>query len=186
MAFADHEVIDNQMFDPSRFTIPFAVNDLEGLGKLRPRDLMALTRQDLLEFNLTPEFEAGRVTSAGVALNQLLGNGWGAFGRLVGYDSENTGTDYEGNRLPYLPEQAGAVGVTWVDPGGFALVTRLVHRGERFTDEANAGERQAGWSGACDLFWESPSKRWLVRVAADEVGNPDLDTQYTAEVNARF
>ncbi len=186
MAFADHEEIDNRMFDPARFTLPFAVNELESLGKLRPRDPMALTRQDLLEFVNTPEYEAGRVTSAGAALNQLLGGGLGVFARCTTFASKNTGASCEGNRLPYLPELAGALGVSWVDPGGWTFVTRFVHRGERYTDEANTVLLQEGWSGSCDLFWESPDKRWLARLAADEMGNPDRDTQYTAEVDVRF
>lgn len=181
-AYLDHKEIDNNRF---RLT-PFALNELESLSKLRPRRLGALANDDMLEFVNTPEYDGGRIRSGGVALNHLLTERWGVFGRYVATSSRNTGSAFKGNRVPYLPRHTAAFGATWASPDGWYFVSRLVHRSSRFRDEANLAELKPGWSGAFDLFWQSRDKQWLFRLSADDAFDRNRPTQYTAEMNLRF
>lgn len=165
---------------------PFTVSDLETLNRLTSRDLGALARDDMLEFNLSPDYEAGRIRTAGATVNHLLNRNWGIFGRYLHTSSENTGTAFAGNKLPYLPRQAVALGATWIDPSGWYFISRLVHRSARFKDEANIQALNAGWNGAFDLYWQPRDKRWLFRVSADDAFDRNKSTQYTAEITIRF
>ncbi len=165
---------------------PFAVNDLETLDRLTSRDLGALARDDLLEFALTPDYEAGRIRRAGAAFNRLLGREWGLFGRVLRTTSENTGPTYPGNRLPYLPQQAVAAGASWVNPAGWYFIGRAVHRSGRYRDAANTQALEAGWSGAFDLYWQSHDKRALLRFSVDDAWDKNTHPQYTAEATLRF
>lgn len=181
-AYLDHKKIDNNRF---RLT-PFALNELESLTKLRPRRLGALANDDMLEFVNTPEYDGGRIQSGGIALNHLLTDRWGVFGRYVATSSRNTGSAFRGNKVPYLPRHTVAFGATWASPDGWYFVSRLVRRSSRFSDEANLVALKPGWSGAFDLFWQSRDKQWLFRLSADDAFDRNRPTQYTAEVNLRF
>lgn len=182
-AYAEHQRIDNHRFS---ITTPFAVNDLESLGKLRPRRFGSLANDDLLEFSNTPEYGGGRISTLGLTVNHLLTEQWGLFGRYLARRSENTGPTYGGNAVPYLPARTLALGATWVDPGGWYFISRMVHRSLRYSDEANTNRLEPGWSGAFDLFWQSRDKQWLLRLSADDTFDRNKTPQYTAEVNLRF
>lgn len=182
-AFLDYKKIDNNRFS---ITTPFAIQDLESLGKLRPRRLGSLTNDDMLEFGDTPEYDGGRIRTGGVSINHLLTEKWGLFGRYVATSSTNTGPNFSGNRVPFLPRHTFAVGATWVDPGGWYFVSRMVHRSRRYSNEANTVELRPGWSGAFDLFWQSRDRQWLYRLSADDAFDRNRPTQYTADVNIRF
>lgn len=178
----DHKRIEHEFFSLE----PFTFSDNENLSRLTTRDLGALSRDDLLEFNLTPNFQKGEINSGGIAFNHLLTREWGVYARYVYTDSKNTGDLSPGNKLPYLPRHATALGATWVSPDGWYFITRVTHRTERFTDEANTSKLHAGWDGAFDLYRESRDKRWLFRVSADDALSRDKPTQYTMEVSLRF
>ncbi len=182
-AYLDYKKIDNHRFT---ITTPFAINELESLKKLRPRRLGSLANDDMLEFVNTPEYDGGIINSGGVNFNQLLTEQWGVFGRYVATSSRNTGQTFKGNEVPYLPRHAFAGGATWVDPGGWYFISRMVHRSSRFSDEANLAALKPGWSGAFDLFWQTRDKQWLFRMSADDAFDRNRPTQYTAEVNLRF
>jgi len=179
--------LDFREINNNRFSLtPFALNELESLGKLRPRRLGTLANDDMLEFVNTPEYDGGRIRSAGIAFNHLLGEQWGVFGRYVGNSSINTGTAQAGKQVPLMPRRISAVGATWASPGGWYFTSRLVHRSERFKDEANLAPLEPGWSGALDLYWQSPNKTWLLRFSADDALDRNKPTQYVAEINIRF
>lgn len=180
--YFDLKDIDNRRFSRT----PFTINELESLAKLRPRRLGSLANDDMLEFANTPEYDGGRIRSGGLAFNHLLSDQWGLFGRYVYTASRNSGRTYAGNGLPFLPRHTVAGGATWVAPDGWYFISRLVHRSERFRDEANLDRLQQGWGAAFDLYWQSPDKRWMLRLSMDDALDPDKDTQYTTEVNLRF
>ncbi|MDH5631528.1 MAG: tetratricopeptide repeat protein [Gammaproteobacteria bacterium] len=182
-AFADYKEINNNRFT---ITTPYAINDLEGLDKLKSRDPGSLTRDDLLEFISTPDYESGTISSGGFSLNYLLAERWGVYGKYVNTVSANTGDTYTDNWLPYLPAYASALGLSWTHPGGFYLVGRMIHRSERYADEANTRLLDAGWNGAADIYWQSPAKHWLIRFSVDDAMDDTRGTQYTAEASMRF
>lgn len=181
-AYFDQKEIDNRRFAQT----PFALNDVESLGKLRPRRLGSLANDDMLEFVNTPEYGGGRIRSGGLAFNSLISDQWGLFGRFGVTDSYNTGSVFSGNKLPYLADRTFAVGSTWVSPNGWYFINRLVHRSERFKDEANLELLPQGWNGAFDLFWQSSNKKWLFRLSADDVFDTTKSPQYTFEMSVRF
>ncbi len=178
----DQKKIKHQPFSQN----PFAVSDIETLNRLSSRELGSLAKGDLLEFELSPDYEAGRVRTAGVAVNHLLTPEWGVFARYIHTSSQNTGALFPGNKLPYLQQHAAAVGATWVAPSGWYFISRLVHRSQRFKNEANTEVLKAGLDGAFDLYWQSQDKRWLFRISADNAFDKNQPTQFTTEVSIRF
>ena len=179
-AHLDYKDIDN-----NRFSIrPFAVSELESLGKLRPRDYGQLMRDDSYEFVDTPDYAGGVIRSAGFAVNRLLTPEWAAIARYVLTDSRNA-TD-SSLMVPYLPRHTLAVGATWIKPNGWYLAGLLTHRSHRYADEANTESLGAGISGDLDVFRESRDKRWLLRFSANDLFDRNQDSQYTAELNYRF
>jgi tetratricopeptide (TPR) repeat protein/outer membrane receptor protein involved in Fe transport len=181
-AHLDYKKIDNNRFSLT----PFALNELESLAKLRPRRLGSLANDDMLEFANTPEWDGGRIRTGGISVNHLLTDRWGLFGRHVATASRNSGDAFKGNRVPYLPRHTFALGATWVDPGGWYFIGRMVHRSSRYRDEANTLALKPGWSGAFDLYWQSKDRMWLYRLSADNAFDRNNPTQYTAEINIRF
>ncbi len=182
LAYVDYKSIHNNLFQLS----PFTITDIEDLLKLRSRSFATLASDDLLDVGAGADFDAGRATSAGAAINHILSQRWSMFLRYVYTSSENTSDAFHGNRIPFLPLDAGAVGVTYVGPRGLFFITRAICRSERFSDQANAARLKASWDSAADLFWESPQKRWLLRLGIDQAFNRNQPTFYSAEVNVRF
>ena len=176
----DYKDIDNNRFDIR----PFAVSDLESLGKLRPRDYGQLMREDSYEFVDTPDYAGGTIRQAGFTVNHMLGREWGLMGQYLYTDSENM-TDHS-LEVPYLARHSVSIGATWIRPDGWYLAGRLTHRGKRYSDELNTKALSAGVSGDLDLFWESRDKHWLMRFSANDLFDENRDSQYTAELNYRF
>jgi predicted Zn-dependent protease len=178
--FLDYKDIDNKLMPG----LPFAINDLESLGKLRPRDYGQLMREDLYEFVDAPDYAGGIVQQAGLSVNHMLNQEWGLMARYTYTDSQNM--LYGGWSVPYLARHTAAVGATWISPDGWYVAGRLAYRGKRYTDEANDTELSASLSGDLDVFWQSHDKHWLLRFSANDLFDENLDSQYTAEVNYRF
>ena len=177
--FLDLKRIDNNLFSIR----PFAVTELESLGKLRPRDFGSLMRDDLYEFFDAPDYTGGKVNMAGFSVNHLLNRQWALSGRYVYTESRNS---MDGSLdIPYLPRHAAALGATWIQDSGWYVAGRLTYRGDRFQDEANTLTLDADWTGDLDIFKESRDKRWLFRFSANSLFG-DADAQYTAELNYRF
>lgn len=180
MGFLDYKDIDNRRFSFS----PFAVSELESLGKLRPRDYGQLMREDLFEAVDAPSYEGGTLRQAGLAVNHMLSRQWGLMARYQYSDAEHSwGSGYV---VPYLPRHSAAVGATWIRPDGWYVAGRLAYRSGRYTDEGMLDKLEAGVSADLDVFWQSPSRHWLLRFSANDLFDENLDSQYTAEVNYRF
>jgi hypothetical protein len=178
--YLDYKDIDNRRFG----TRPFAVGELESLAKLRPRDYGQLMRDDLYEFVDAPDYAGGTIRQAGIAVNHMLNREWGLMGRYVHTDSENMA---DANlEVPFLARHTVSLGATWIRPDGWYLAGRLVHRDDRYADEANTVKLKAGLSGDLDVFWQSSDKHWLLRFSANDLFNEARDSQYTAEMNYRF
>jgi hypothetical protein len=181
-AYLDARDVNNNRFSQT----PFTLNELESLGKLRPRRMGALSNDDMLEFVNTPEYDGGRIRSLGFAVNHLLGNDWGVFGRYVGNWSSNTGLAQADKEVPYMPRHMAALGGSWANPNGWYFIGRMVYRAQRFKDEANLASLEPGWSAALDLFWQSQDRRWLLRFSADDAFDRVKPTQYTTEISYQF
>ncbi|NCS65623.1 MAG: hypothetical protein COS39_01320 [Hydrogenophilales bacterium CG03_land_8_20_14_0_80_62_28] len=178
--YLDYRDIDNHRLGIR----PFAVSELESLGKLRPRDYGALMRGDLYEFVDTPDYAGGTIQSAGIAVNRMLNSEWAAIARYIYTDSHNS-TD-TALAIPYLPRHTVAVGATWVNPNGWYVAGLLTHRSRRYQGEANTLPLNAGFGGALDIFRESRDKHWLARFSSNDMFDRNRATQYTMELNYRF
>ena len=146
----------------------------------------SLTRDDLLEFANTPEYQGGDIKTFGLSINHFLTKRIGIFAKHITADSKNSGLTDAGKMIPYIPQYTNAAGLTWIHPMGWYFTGRLVYRSDRYTDEANTILRQADWDSAFDLYWQSKRKDWLFRFSVDDALKKNQDTQYTAEINFRF
>ena len=64
-------------------------------------------------------------------------------------------------------------------PEHIYVTTRAVYRSARFIDEANLVRWEPGWDVAADAFWESPRKRFRVRLSLDNWLHKNKPTLYT-------
>jgi len=164
---------------------PFTIGNLQNLDRLTSRDLGSLVRDDLTEFSL-PSEGAGRLQNLGFSLNHLLNQNWALFGRYVHASSENRSEDFRNNDLPFLSDDAAAIGATFIHPAGWYFVSRLERRAGQFQDEANTQKGNAVWNGATDLYWQPRDKRYLLRLSADNAFNKDAPASYVGEITVRF
>jgi len=108
----------------------------------------------------TPLFSQGRLNQALLSVNRLVGERWSVLGHYIHSDSRNTGTTFADNLLPGFARHVFLGQTTWRHEARRFSLLRLTHRGLRYRDEANAVEREPGWSVALAHRWESPSRRW--------------------------
>lgn len=164
---------------------PFTIGNLQNLNRLASRDLGSLVRDDLTDFSLPAKGE-GRLQNLGLALNHLLNENWALFGRYVHSSSENRSDAFRNNDLPFLSDDAAAIGATFIHPSGWYFVSRMVRRTGQFQDEANTHKGNAIWSGASDLYWQPGDKRYLLRFSVDDAFDSNSPTSYTGEITVRF
>ena len=182
VAYADQKDIDNKRFTAS----PFFISEDENLFKLKSFDYGQLGAEDLYEFISAPEFDGARIRIGGAAWDQVLGRTLSMRMRYEYTDSRNTGPNYPGNKIAYLPRHAASIGLTWMSPYFIYMTQRAVYRTERFVDEANLAARKPGWDAAADWFWETRDKRWRVRFSLDNVFHKEKTTLYTLVLVANF
>lgn len=181
-AYVDHKKIENRRFSFS----PFLVSEDENLSKLRDFDYGRLGALDLYEFISAPEFDAGRITLSGAAVNQVMTDVLSLSVKYQYTTSRNTGPNFPGRMIAYHPKNAGAFGLTFVSPYRIYFTTRVVYRSLRYTDEANLSPYRAGWDGACDIFWESFDKRLRLRFGVDNAFHKEKPTLYSASFVLNF
>ena len=181
-AFVDYKKIDNLRFGFS----PFFISEDENLAKLRDFDYGRLGARDLYEFISAPEFDGGRITTSGIALNRVVTDQLSLSAQYQYNTSRNTGPNFPGNVIAFHPKNTGAFGLTLVSPQRIYFTTRVVYRSLRYTDEANMSPFKAGWDGAFDFFWELFDKRLRVRLGADDAFHKEKPTQYSASLVLYF
>jgi hypothetical protein len=101
-------------------------------------------------------------------------------------ESRNTGPNFPGAKVAFLPRHGASIGLTWMSPLRIYMTQRAVYRTERFVDEPNFVARRPGWDAAADWFWETADKRWRVRFSLDNVFHKEKDTLYTLVFAASF
>ncbi|MFA7241410.1 MAG: tetratricopeptide repeat protein [Sulfuricellaceae bacterium] len=141
--------------------------NLEDLERLRNRNRLSPQALDFLEG--TPEFGAADVESAGFALNRLLAQNLSGNFRYQYNHSNNTGNGYQGNRVPWLPRHLVSIGANWLPLARWQLGATLTHRSQRYTDEANTQQLNAGWNLGLRSYWESLDKRTSFEVIAENL-----------------
>jgi len=131
----------------------------DSVGTIAPVQLTAQTALD--PYQDQPLFGHGRLRQAGAAINQVLAPRWSAFAGYTWANGVNQGAGFEGLRLPGVARHTAVLGSTWRHAGRDFSLVRLVYRGSRFADEANATPRAPGWTLSLAHAMESSDRRWL-------------------------
>ena len=94
----------------------------------------------------------GSLDRVSATANVWLEHGFGAFGTIAHLDSQNETPGFDGP-LPFVPEIAGRVGLTWVNPANLKVTLAATYVGERDGDLAGTQlddywTAMPSWSGS--------------------------------------
>ena len=181
-AFADHRDARN-LSSPLDGVLNTRA-DVSNIDRVRQRTVANLGAPDLME--ATPVFSRGTVDSAGFTWNQVLTRTLAGYIGYANSRSENTGTQFGGNAIPYLPQHRATLGLTWAGDQRLLLSAQTVWRSERFADEANLVPLGSGWDMTLRLHWESMDKRWAVDGYAMNLFKPDVEKVMGVNLVTRF
>ncbi len=136
----------------------------------------------------------GRIDRASITSNIHLGNGFGLSGTLAYIDSENQDPNSpdEGSSLPFVPEWAGQVALTWVNEANVRATLAANYIGTRLGNEtflvSNEGtpdpaddlyflpqELAAFWTLDASVTWEPFDKRFELSLAAFNLLDEDFE-----------
>ncbi len=136
----------------------------------------------------------GRIDRASITSNIHLGNGFGLSGTLAYIDSENQDPNSldEGGSLPFVPEWAGQVALTWVNEANVRATLAANYIGTRLGNEtflvSNEGtpdpaddlyflpqELAAFWTLDASVTWEPFDKRFELSLAAFNLLDEDFE-----------
>ena len=131
-------------------------------------------------------FARGRASSVGLGSNLVLSRRLAATAGYVNTRSDNTGLEYPGNALPYLPRHLAKFGLNWASDAHWMLGAQALWRAARFSDEANTARLPPGWELALRLHWESQDKRWSVDAYAANLLRRDLANLLGVNAVLRF
>ena len=163
---------------------------------LRNQQLINVATLDLLEG--VPDFDRGKVEAAGVSFSHMLTKEFSVAAQYV--HTRNQATIFVRNdagdivaansnaRIPFIPSDVAAVGVTWSSPQHVYLSARVVYRSERFTDRDNTaqGRIPADYTTSLAVYWEAPDKRWILGFGAFDIGSKARPEYYAADARLRF
>lgn len=181
--FLNREDISNIRF-PELVSFQFPTASIPDIERLQNKGLATINPIDTLEDS--PVFSSGEVRQAGLAVNQILSDGWSAFARYTYTDSENTSDDFRGFQLPWLPRHLASFGTTWISPDRLQLSAQAVYRSKRPTEEDNSIWMDAGWDATLQAYWESPDKRFSVSFLIDDLLHEELSTIYRLGLSLRL
>lgn len=158
--------------------------DVTNVDRLRNRTLTPPAKPDLLED--VPVYGEGTVRRATLAIEQIATAALAARFHYSYTDSENTGAQFEGRHIPYLPRHHVNLGLTWA-PGWRTFITaQAVYRTRRYIDEANTFALRSGWDARVNLSVESADKRWAVEAYAANLLKKDVSDIFGAILSYRF
>ena len=162
--FLDSERIAN-VSAPSNSVVPaLDLGQLEGLRQRR--DVFTTVP----EFEQTPAFLLGRVQSAGLSLNQLLGLRQSLSMAYRYREAEQEG-ERAGLRIPWVPRHWVRLAGQWQLPSKILVGLAGTWRSSRFQDEANSPDliRSPDWQLAGIIYWESSDKRYRFQTVIDRI-----------------
>jgi Flp pilus assembly protein TadD len=190
--FVDYQNVRN--LGDTGFRIP--TPQIEFVDLLRNTQILNVAGLNLAEG--TPDFDAGRTTSAGLTLNRILTPTFSVAATYVYaqneadiYSKDDAGNLTVANgiaKIPFTPRNFFSAGMTWVTPQHIYFSAQAVYRTQRYTDRNNteASALRADWNGQVIAFLETPDKRWIFGVAALNLGSKGAQERYLADVRFRF
>lgn len=124
----------------------------------------------------TLAIDTGRIDRASITANLWLGHGFGLSATIAANDSSGSGTlvgDAFKTGLPFVPDTAGRVALTWVNTSNIRATLAANYTGERLD---NTGIRLDDyWTLDANVKWESPDKRMEVELAAFNLLDEDFE-----------
>lgn len=158
--------------------------------------------QDIEEPRIAIPFSAapfsaseGRIDRGSLTANLLLGHGFGLSSTIAYATSENedpSSATY-GGPLPFVPDWAGQVALTWVNEANVSATLAANYVGERDSD--TGGTLDDYWTLDANLTWEPFDKRFALELAAFNLLDQDFEVNsgipgwgptFTGSVKVRF
>jgi outer membrane receptor for monomeric catechols len=128
----------------------------------------------------TIDLEEGRIDRASATANLRLGGGWGVFGTVAYSDSRGeraadaTGAGAYDGPVPFVPETAARLGLTWVNPANVKVTVAATYVGERTGNESD-DELDPYWTADAFLTWEPLDKRFALELAGYNLFNEEFE-----------
>lgn len=144
---------------------------------------------------VTEDIARGRIDRLSATANYWIGGGLGAFATFAYADSRNEDRNsYYGAPLPYVPETAARIGLTWVNPMNVKFTVAGTYVGKRAGDVTGT-MLSPYWTADAFATWEPFDKRFELELAAYnlfnekfEVGSytPGWGRSFTGSFKVRF
>jgi outer membrane receptor protein involved in Fe transport len=121
----------------------------------------------------TLDLTDARVDRVSATANVWLEHGLGAFGTIAWADSENKTPGFSGS-VPFVPDLAGRVGLTWVNEANIKFTVAGTYVGERQGDLV-ATKLDDFWTADAFMTWEPFDKRFELQLAGYNLLDQDFD-----------
>ncbi|MBO0141901.1 FecR domain-containing protein [Agrobacterium sp. Ap1] len=117
----------------------------------------------------------GRLDRASLTANAVLGAGFGLSSTAAYTDSEDqgSGTPTSGGPLPFVPEWAGQVALTWVNQAHVKTTLAANYIGDRVNEAGVSLDDY--WTLDANLVWEPFDKRFEFELAAYNLLDEDIE-----------
>ncbi|MFK4766554.1 FecR domain-containing protein [Rhizobium sp. ZW T2_16] len=117
----------------------------------------------------------GRLDRASLTANAVLGAGFGLSSTAAYTDSEDqgSGTPTSGGPLPFVPEWAGQVALTWVNETHIKTTLAANYIGDRVNEAGVSLDDY--WTLDANLVWEPFDKRFEFELAAYNLLDEDIE-----------
>lgn len=121
------------------------------------------------------DLSKGRVDRVSATANLWLTHGFGAFATIGFADSENQDptSDGFGAGLPYVPETAARIGLTYVNPINLKVTAAATYVGPREGNQFR-DQLEGYWTADASLIWEPLDKRFELELAAYNIFNTEF------------
>lgn len=123
----------------------------------------------------TIDLAEGRIDRVSATANFWLGGGFATFATLAYASSENRDpTSFYGEPLPFVPETAARIGLTWVNPANVKITVAGTYVGTRAGDETGT-PLSPYWTADAFATWEPFDKRFVLELAAYNLLDEDFE-----------
>lgn len=117
----------------------------------------------------------GRLDRASLTANAVLGHGFGLSSTVAYTDSQDrsSGSPTSDGPLPFVPDWAGQVALTWVSQAHIKTTLAANYIGERVSEAGVSLDDY--WTLDADLVWEPFDKRFELELAAYNLLDEDIE-----------
>lgn len=185
---------DEKVRNLGQLGVRIPVPQIQFVELLRNAQIINVATQDLLEG--VPDFDEGRLKSGGIAINRMVSSQFSIGAKYV-YSRDTatiSNTDDAGitvtssARIPFIPRNLAAIGVTWSSPQRIYFSAQAVYRSARFTDRDNTPESvlRSDYTGSLAVFYETRDKRFIVGAGAANLWSKAQKETYVVDVRYRY